>query len=97
MDDTKKVTTTGKRRPPNAGKGRPKGVPNKENKAIREMILEALHGVGGVQYLQARALDPKTAGHFLSLLGRVLPTQVTGEGGGAVLVAHEVKLVPLTA
>jgi len=66
----------------NAGKGRPPGSPNKENKQLREMILEALDRKGGADYLVTQAeQNPKA---FLSLLGRVLPLQVTGEGGGPV-------------
>ncbi|WP_315132823.1 hypothetical protein [Achromobacter marplatensis] len=64
----------------NAGKGRPPGVPNKENKQLREMILEALDRKGGADYLVTQAeQNPKA---FLSLLARVLPLQVTGDGGG---------------
>ena len=66
----------------NAGKGRPKGSPNKENKMLREMILQALDRNGGVDYLADQAIQNPKA--FLSLLGRVLPMQVTGEGGGAI-------------
>ncbi len=41
------------------------------------MILEALHRVGGLDYLARQAeQNPKT---FLLLLGRVLPLQVTGD------------------
>lgn len=43
------------------------------------MILEALDRKGGADYLVEQAgANPKA---FLSLLGRVLPMQVTGEGG----------------
>ena len=49
------------------------------------MILTALTKAGGVDYLQARALD--TPGPFLALVGKILPLQVTGEDGRAVPVA----------
>lgn len=79
---SKKLSATGRPLPPNAGKGRPKGSQNKENKMLREMILQALDRNGGVEYLAMQAVkEPKA---FLSLLGRVLPLQVTGEGGGPV-------------
>ena len=64
------------------GQGRPKGSLNKNNQQIRDMIAEALDGVGGVEYLMERAQDPKTASAFLGLVGKVLPMQVTGEDGG---------------
>lgn len=68
----------------NAGKGRPKGTPNKQTAAIKDMILQALDEAGGVAYLRARAIDTPTA--FLALVGKVLPMQVTGEGGGPLQV-----------
>ena len=64
---------------PGAGPGRPKGVPNKNTAAIKDMILEALHGAGGVDYLQDRAKDPRTAAAFLGLVGKVLPMQIAGD------------------
>lgn len=74
--DSKVVT---KRVPPNAGVGRRKGVQNKVTRDVKEMIVQALNNAGGVAYLttQARA-NPKA---FLALIGRVLPLQVTGQGG----------------
>lgn len=70
--------------------GRQKGVANKETKAIRDMIVQALDEVGGIEYLKTQALDNPTA--FMSLIAKVLPTQITGEGGGAVQI--ETKATP---
>ena len=67
-----------------AGPGRPKGVPNKNTGLIRDMVAAALHGAGGVSYLQERANDPRTASAFLSLVGKVMPVQVTGADGGDI-------------
>ncbi len=64
-------------RPPNAGIGRKKGVPNKVTGALKDMVLKALEGAGGVTYLQKQATDNPTA--FLTLVGKVLPLQVTGK------------------
>lgn len=72
-------------RPPNAGKGRKKGVPNKVTAALKDMILTALneaHEDGAVAYLRDQASKNPTA--FLTLVGKVLPLQVTGEGGGPI-------------
>lgn len=75
---------TSKVLPPAAGKGRKKGVPNKVTAEIKDMVLQALDGAGGVSYLIERAHDPKTASAFLTLVGKVLPMQVTGQNGGAL-------------
>lgn len=64
--------------------GRPKGVQNKLTKEVKTMILEALHKAGGVKYLTEQAkVNPKA---FLTLLGKVMPMQVTGENGGPLQV-----------
>lgn len=61
------------------GPGRPKGQPNKLTKELKGMILEALDGAGGTEYLMERANDPKTASAFLTLVGKVLPLTVVGD------------------
>ena len=66
----------------NAGKGRPKGVPNKNTAALKDMILKALDKSGGVDYLVKQADENPNA--FLSLVGKVLPMTVTGADGGPV-------------
>ncbi len=68
------------------GGGSRKGCPNKSTKALKDMILQALNDAeegGGVAYLKARAKDSPAA--FLALIGKVLPLQVTGEGGGPAI------------
>ena len=77
-------------RPPNAGKGRPKGVPNKTTGQLKEMILQALAGAGGVAYLQTQA--SKNPNAFLSLVGRVLPLQVSSDPD-APLIPHTIAFV----
>ena len=71
------------------GPGRPPGMANKITSDVRSMVLAALNQAGGVAYLTERAMDPRTASAFLSLLGKVLPLQITGEGGGAVAIRVE--------
>lgn len=70
--------------PPGAGKGRPKGTPNKVTGEVKAMILEALDNAGGVDYLTSQARDNPKA--FLSLVGRVLPLQVTGDADSPLVV-----------
>lgn len=62
-----------------AGPGRPKGLPNKTTAQLKDMILQALDKAGGVEYLLDCALNEKTQGAFLSLIGRVLPMTVAGD------------------
>ena len=62
----------------NAGKGRPKGAINKNNAAIKDMVVQALDKAGGVDYLMTQARETPTA--FIGLLGKVLPMQVVGSG-----------------
>jgi len=64
--------------------GRAKGTPNKNTADIKAMVLGALQDVGGREYLAARALD--TPGPFLTLVGKILPLQLTGENGAAIAV-----------
>jgi hypothetical protein len=73
------------------GPGRKKGVPNKDTALIRDMIATALTQVGGVEYL-ARVAESHP-GPFLSLVGKVLPIQLTGEGGGPVRFEKIVRTI----
>jgi hypothetical protein len=86
-----KVLRPAARKPPNAGKGRVKGVPNKVTGELKEMILQALAGAGGVDYLMVQARETPTA--FLTLVGKVLPLQVTGENGKPLIPPGGVTFV----
>ena len=68
-----------------AGKGRPKGVPNKSTIAIKEAILAALDQAGGVEYLTRQADENPTA--FMGLIGKVLPLQVVGDKDNPLALA----------
>jgi hypothetical protein len=73
---TEKTIGTGKR-----GPGRPKGSVNKVTGLLREAILAAAEQAGGeggtVAYLRRQADEHPAA--FMSLLARVLPTQLVDE------------------
>jgi hypothetical protein len=61
--------------------GRRKGTPNKVNALLKDEILQAADGAhpdGRVGYLKKQAVENPVA--FLTLLGKVLPTQVNGPG-----------------
>lgn len=69
--------------------GSRKGVPNKTTALLKDAILRAAEKAGNkvgdeglVSYLEEQA--DKNPGPFMSLLGKVLPMQVTGEGGEAI-------------
>jgi hypothetical protein len=78
---SKVVSGGDKRRPPAAGKGRPKGSKNKITRDLKDMVMRALTEAGGVAYLVRCATGDKTATAFLALVGKVLPLQVTGADG----------------
>lgn len=71
---------------PNQGK---RG-PNKVTKELKDMILQALDGAGGVAYLQKCANEPRTAAAFLGLVGKVLPMTVQGPGADG---SHVFKVI----
>jgi len=79
MTDTTKLVT---RKPPAAGKGRPKGSQNKATKALKDMILGALDDAGGQDYLRRQSIENPTA--FMTLIGKVLPTTINADVKGEV-------------
>jgi len=64
--------------------GRQSGTPNRMTASIREAMVEAFHRAGGADYLERVALENPQV--FCSLLGKVMPLQVTGPDGGDVQV-----------
>lgn len=68
-----------------AGKGQPKtggrqkGSSNKLTADVKDMILAALDQAGGTKYLLTQAQSNPNA--FLTLVGKVLPMQLTGKDG----------------
>ena len=67
----------GQPRPANAG--RKPGSENKLTTDIRAMLEAALDRAGGSDYLFAQAHENPKA--FLALLGRLIPSQITGKDG----------------
>lgn len=75
-----------------AGPGRPKGVPNKTTTMLKDALIQAAEAVGSdakgkdglVGYLTRQAKDEPVA--FMTMLGKVLPLQVTGEGGAPISI-----------
>lgn len=71
-----------------AGPGRPKGIPNKMTTAAKDAIAAAAEALGGSDRLVAWAKeDPLNERAFWSsIYPKLLPLQVTGEGGGPMTV-----------
>jgi len=57
--------------------GRPKGVTNKVNKELKDMILGALNDVGGQAYLARQA--EQNPGPFMTLVGKILPKEIKAD------------------
>ena len=79
------------------GPGRPKGLPNKTTALLKDAILQAARmagdkyleasgelGDGLAAYLTVQASSQPAA--FMSLLGKVLPMQVTGSDGKDLVI-----------
>lgn len=76
------------------GPGRPKGVPNKTTQLLKDAILKAATDAGDgdmAAYLVKQARD--NPGPFLSLLGKVLPMQVTGDPDNPLETVTTIRLV----
>jgi hypothetical protein len=76
--------------------GRTAGTPNRLTANVKAMILGALDDAGGQRYLAEMAHANSSA--FLALVGKILPTQMTGDDGGAIEMivtgvrrAHEIE------
>ena len=66
--------------------GSRKGIPNKIGADVRAMVLAALERAGGVDYLHEQAsANPKA---FLALIGRIIPTQITGQDDAPLIPEH---------
>jgi hypothetical protein len=75
----------------NAGKGRPKGTPNKATAQVKEMVIEALSKAGGVEYLTKQAKDNPAA--FMTLVGKVIPLQVAGDAVNPIRTVTRIEIV----
>lgn len=68
--------------------GRPAGMPNKLTKAVKDSIAEAAERLGGtdrlVEWVQSDPANEKV--FWGTIYPKLLPLQLTGEGGGAVHV-----------
>ena len=86
------VPKSAKRPQPKGGSRR--GKPNKLTGDIKAMILTALDGAGGADYLERRANDPRTAAAFLGLVGKVLPMTIAGDAENPARIVFEWEREP---
>ena len=81
-------------KPPAAGKGRPKGSPNKTTALAKEAIALAADRLGGVDRLVAWAQEDEKNEHsfWSSIYPRLLPLQVNAELAGNIVhqVTHKI-------
>ena len=84
------------RKPPAAGKGRQRGVPNKLTASVKEAIEAAAQGLGGGTRLEAWAREaPENEKAFwTTIYPKLLPLQVTGKDGAALQVSASVSMRP---
>jgi hypothetical protein len=75
--------------------GRPKGVPNKVTRTLKEMILSSLEKLGGEDYLVALGRENSSA--YTSILGKIVPHTLAAasesDGGSGVKLVFERHIV----
>ena len=74
----------------NAGKGRPKGSPNRSTAGIKRAFADAFEQRGGVTALLTWAEKHET--EFYRLVSKLIPTEINGPSGGAIPVALTSRL-----
>lgn len=94
MEEPKKTGKFGKGNP-----GKPKGALSKTTKTAKEAIALAAEKLGGAERLVAWAQeDPRNEHAFwATIYPKLLPLQVTGEGGGPLKTVARIELVAMTS
>lgn len=90
--EPKKTTKFGKGNP-----GKPKGATNHVTRTAKEAIAIAADRLGGAERLVTWAQeDPRNESAFWSsIYPKLLPLQVTGEGGGPLQTIARIELVAM--
>lgn len=78
-----------------AGPGRPKGIPNKMTTAVKDSIAAAAEGLGGTQRLidWCREEPANERAFWATIYPKLLPLQVSGEGGGPIQFQEVRRLI----
>lgn len=95
MTESTKVEESTKKLPPNAGKGRQKGVPNKTTQAAKDAIALAADRLGGAERLVEWAKeDPANERAFwTTIYPKLLPLQVNGAGAEGEHIHKIVRVI----
>jgi hypothetical protein len=75
------------------GPGRPKNTPNKTTQQVKDAILAAAEGLGGVDRLIAWAKEDNRneAAFWVQVYPKLLPVQVAGEGKDGQIIVEIVR------
>lgn len=76
----------GQPRPANAG--RKKGTKNKFTTDMKAAVMEAFNRLGGADFFVAigKSKVPSNRRALVGLFGKMLPLELTGENGGAIII-----------
>ena len=82
---------TGKRLPPNAGKGRPRGSQNKATASVKAALEASLTELGGVQwFVQLAKTNPDAyVKLLLQILPKAAPESAEEDGGGDMFIDRD--------
>jgi hypothetical protein len=80
--NNKQVNSIGVRRPPAAGRGRKKGELNRTTVAVKEALLMAFDGIGGVSALTSWAKANQS--EFYRLYAKLLPREINVDANTVV-------------
>lgn len=84
MADSKVLAPAVKRRPPNAGKGRVKGVPNKFTSTVKEAVKAAFDELQSDPKAKLTAWAKENPTEFYRLAGKLIPAAVDATVSGTV-------------
>lgn len=73
----------------NAGKGRPKGRPNRLSSTVKANVVAVFEKIGGVDAMAEWAKDDKNKPDFYRIYSKLMPTEIDANIGGGVRVAFK--------
>lgn len=73
---------------PKRGPGRPKGAANLTTRQVKDSILTCFESIGGIKAFTTWAKANPTE-FYSRILPRLIPTEITGNDGGPIVVKFE--------